>query len=184
MIEITIPAVELYNAEKEEFLYPVKKPITLRLEHSLVSLQKWEAKWHKPFLGKEEKTQEETLDYIRFMCITPNVDPEVYQYIPPEEMNRIGAYIEDPMTATWFSDSSKTNAVPKQKVITAEIIYYWMIKLGIPNEYGKWHLNQLITLILVINAKDAPKKKRSKKEILSDYARINAIRRAERKLKQ
>lgn len=178
MIEITIPETEIYNSETAEFFYPVKKPITLRLEHSLVSLQKWESKWHKPFLGKEEKSKEETLDYVRFMCITPNVDPEVYQYIPAEEMKRIGDYIEDPMTATWFGDSKKSGPPPKKEVITAEIVYYWMITLGIPSEYRKWHLNQLLTLIRVINAKNAPKKKRNRKETLADYARINAIRRA------
>ena len=179
MIEITIPEVEVYDSEKEEFLYPIKKPITLRLEHSLVSLQKWESKWHKPFLRKEKKTQEETLDYIQFMCITPNIDPMVYKYIPPKELKRIGDYIDDPMTATWFSDTKKSDAQPtKKEVITAEIVYYWMIKLGIPSEYRKWHLNQLLTLIRVINAKDAPKKKRSKKETLADYSRLNAIRRA------
>ena len=184
MIEITIPAIEIYDSENEEFLYPVKKPVTLRLEHSLVSLQKWESKWHKPFLGKEEKTMEETLDYVRFMCTTQNVDPEVYQYIPAGELKRIGEYIDDPMTATWFSESKNPPAPGvKKEVITAEIVYYWMIKLGIPSEYRKWHLNQLLTLIRVINAKDAPKKKKSKKETLADYARINAMRRAKFKNK-
>lgn len=179
MLEVTIPAMELYDSEKEEFFYPVKKPVTLRLEHSLVSLQKWESKWHKPFLGKEAKTREETLDYVRFMCITPNIDSEIYQYIPPEEMKRISDYIEDPMTATWFSESKKQGGPPpKKEVITAEIVYYWMITLGIPSEYRKWHLNQLLTLIRVINAKNAPKKKRSKKETLADYSRLNAMRRA------
>ena len=178
MIEITIPETEIYNSETSEFFYPVNKPITLRLEHSLVSLQKWEAKWHKPFLANGNKTREEILDYVQFMCITQNVNPEIYQYIPPKELKRIGDYIDNSMTATWFGDSkkNKTGSI-KKEVITAEVIYYWMITLGIPSEYRKWHLNQLLTLIRVINAKNAPKK-RSKKETLSNYARLNAIRRA------
>lgn len=178
MLEITIPAVELYDSKKEEFVYPIKKSITLRLEHSLVSLQKWESKWHKPFLGKEEKTMEETLDYVRFMCLTPNVDPNVFQYIPPDVMKQISDYIENPMTATWFGDSAHTSRPFRNEVITAEIIYYWMVTFGIPSEYRKWHLNQLITLIRVLSIKNAPKKKRSRKETLADYSRLNAMRRA------
>lgn len=179
MLEITIPAIEYYDSEKDEFVSPVKKPVTLRLEHSLVSLQKWESKWHKPFLGDEEKTKEETLDYVRFMCTTPNIDPDIYEYIPMSEMKRISDYISDPMTATWFNESKSQGIRPgKKEVITAEIVYYWMVALGIPSEYRKWHLNQLLTLIRVINIKNTPPKKRSKKDTLAEYSRINAARRA------
>lgn len=184
MIQITIPKIELYDEKTELFEYPVEKPITLQLEHSLISIQKWESKWHKPFLSEGKKTTEETLDYIRCMTLTPNVDPNVYKYIPETEMKRVSEYIDNPMTATWFgSNNQPGSSSPKKEIITAEVIYYWMISFNIPTEYRKWHLNQLITLIRVLSAKNAPKKKRSQKDILAENKRINAARRAKLKSK-
>ena len=179
MITITVPRGEVYDQQNNIF-HTVEKETTLQLEHSLISLQKWESKWHKPFLGKGDITIEETIDYIRCMCLTPNVNADVFYCIPPREMSRISSYIDDPMTATWFSEDKKSGATQKKKseVITAEIIYYWMISLNIPSEYKKWHLNQLLTLIRVINVKNTPKKKRSKKELLEEHARLNAARKA------
>lgn len=175
MIVVTVPKREVYDTKKEIF-YTVEKDTTLQLEHSLISLQKWESKWHKPFLGKNDKTTEEIMDYIRCMCLTPNVKEDVFYCIPSTEMARISKYIEDPMTATWFSEDKKANARGRKKeVITAEIIYYWMISLNIPSEYKKWHLNQLLTLIRVINVKNTPKKKRSTRDILEDHKRINEM---------
>jgi len=173
MLQITIPAVELWDERKQEFV--TTKEQTLSLEHSLVSLSKWESRWCKPFLTKQEKTFEETLDYIKFMTITQNVDPEIYRYLTNENINEINRYIEAPMTATYFSDekNSKTN----REQITAELIYYWMIALNIPFECQKWHLNRLLTLIKVCNIKNQPPKKRSKKEIMSRNAALNAARR-------
>lgn len=182
MIRIVIPEGELYNEITNEFI-SVKRT-ELQLEHSLISLKKWESKWHKPFLGKngtfnEEKTAEEILDYIQCMTITQNVDPIVYSCIPKKEIERIFSYIKDPMTATWFSTDKNVNSLPNgRKTITAEIIYYWMIKLGVPVEFQKWHLNQLMTLIRVINAEEAPKKKMSKEELLARNAKLNAQRRS------
>lgn len=174
MISIVVPKGEVYDRKKEMF-YSIDKDITIQLEHSLISLQKWEAKWHKPFLGKGEKTFEETLDYIRCMCLTPNVKEDVFYLIPRSEMVRISEYIENPMTATWFSEEKGPAAKKKKEVVTAEIIYYWMISLGIPSEYKKWHLNQLLTLIRVINVKNAPRKPRSKKDLLQEHMKINEI---------
>jgi len=173
MLQITIPAVELWDERKQEFV--TTKEQTLSLEHSLVSLSKWESRWCKPFLTKQEKTFEETLDYIKFMTITQNVDPEIYRYLTNENINEINRYIEAPMTAAYFSDekNSKTN----REQITAELIYYWMIALNIPFECQKWHLNRLLTLIKVCNIKNQPPKKRSKKEIMSRNAALNAARR-------
>ena len=173
MLRITIPAVEQWDEAKQEFIYT--KEQTLSLEHSLVSLSKWESRWCKPFLTKQEKTFEETLDYIKFMTITQNVDPEIYRYLTNENINEINRYIEAPMTAAYFSDekNSKTN----REQITAELIYYWMIALNIPFECQKWHLNRLLTLIKVCNIKNQPPKKRSKKEIMSRNAALNAARR-------
>lgn len=173
MLRITIPAVEQWNEIKQEFVFT--KEQTLSLEHSLVSLSKWESKWCKPFLTKQEKTFEETLDYIKFMTLTQNVDPEVYNYLTNGNINEINEYIEAPMTATYFSDE-KTSKTSREQV-TAELIYYWMIALNIPFECQKWHLNRLITLIKVCNIKNQPPKKRNKKDIMSRNAALNAARR-------
>ncbi len=173
MLQITIPAVEQWDERKQEFV--TTKEQTLQLEHSLVSISKWESKWCKAFLTKQEKTIEETLDYIKCMTITQNVDPEVYNYLTNENIEEINKYIEAPMTATYFSDDK--TAKPSREQITAELIYYWMIALNIPFECQKWHLNRLLTLIRVCNIKNQPLKKRSRKEIMSRNAALNAARR-------
>ncbi len=173
MLRITIPAVEQWDEAKQEFIYT--KEQTLSLEHSLVSISKWESKWCKPFLTKQEKTLEETLDYIKCMTLTQNVDPEVYNYLTNENIKEINEYIGAPMTATYFSDE-KTSKTSREQV-TAELIYYWMIAFNIPFECQKWHLNRLLTLIKVCNIKNQPPKKRSKKDIMSRNAALNAARR-------
>jgi len=173
MLRITIPAVEQWNEEKQEFIST--KEQMLSLEHSLVSISKWESKWCKVFLTKQEKTFEETLDYIKFMTLTQNVDPEVYKYLTNGNIDEINRYIEAPMTATYFSEDK--NGKTSREQITAEIIYYWMISLNIPFECQKWHLNRLLTLIKVCNIKNTPPKKRNKKEIMSRNAALNAARR-------
>ncbi len=173
MLQITIPAVELWDERKQEFV--TTKEQTLQLEHSLVSISKWESKWCKPFLSKQEKTFEETLDYIKCMTITQNVDPEVYNYLTNKNIEEINKYIDAPMTATYFSDEK--NSKTSREQVTAELIYYWMIALNIPFECQKWHLNRLLTLIKVCNIKNQPPKKRSRKEIMSRNAALNAARR-------
>ncbi len=173
MLQITIPAAEQWDEFKQEFIYT--KEQTLLLEHSLVSLSKWESKWCKVFLTKQEKTFEETLDYIRCMSLSSNIDPKVYSCLSNDNFKEINEYIEAPMTATYFLDDhfSKIN----REAITAELIYYWMITLNIPFECQKWHLNRLLTLIKVCNIKNQPPKKRSKKDIMSRNAALNAARR-------
>lgn len=173
MLRITIPAVEQWDETKQEFIST--KEQMLSLEHSLVSLSKWESKWCKAFLTKQEKTFEETLDYIKFMTLTQNVDPEVYKYLTNGNIDEVNRYIEAPMTATYFSEDK--NGKTSREQITAEIIYYWMISLNIPFECQKWHLNRLLTLIKVCDIKNTPPKKRSKKEIMSRNAALNAARR-------
>lgn len=182
MLKIHIPARDEWSEKDERFI--TTKAIALQLEHSLISIAKWEAKWHKPFLGKDNKSEEEILDYIKCMTITQDVDPEIYKYLPKDAIQKILDYIDDPMTATWFSNSDEKNGGSGLKeVVTAEIIYYWMITLNIPIQFEKWHLNRLITLIRVINIKNAPPKKMSKKDVLARNARINAARRAQHNTK-
>ncbi len=183
MLEVVIPGQECFNEETNEFIEI--KQTTLRLEHSLVSLTKWESRWHKPFLGKtkadSQKTAEETIDYIKCMTVTQNVDPMVYNFIPQSVINEISRYIDDPMTATWFSDDQKGGA--KDEVITSEILYYQMITLGIPFECQKWHLNRLLTLIRVCALKNAPAKKMTQKELAKRNSALNAARRKAMKSK-
>lgn len=174
MLEITIPAVEAYDEIKNEFVTVINEQ-TLRLEHSLVSLAKWESKWGKPFLSTQQRTLEETIDYIKCMTITQNVDPIVFNYLNNSHIKQINDYIENPMTATTFSKEQGGKSNREQ--ITAELIYYWMITLNIPVEFQKWHLNRLLTLIKVCSIKNQPPKKMSRNEILSRNAALNAQRR-------
>ena len=173
MLILTIPAIEGFDDEKQEFVC-IAKEQTLQLEHSLVSLSKWESKWHKPFISKEEKTVEETIDYIKCMTMTQNVDSNVYNRLTRSNVEEINKYIDNPMTATTFyGDTQKGGS---KETITSELIYYWMISLNIPMECQKWHLNRLLTLIRVCNIKNAPPKKMSKREIMSRNAALNAAR--------
>ena len=173
MLQITIPAKELWDEAKEEFIST--KEQTLQLEHSLISLSKWESKWHKPFLSNDIKTEEETLDYIRCMTITQNVDPMVYKFIPINIREEIIEYINAPMTATWFNNEKHGKSSSEQT--TSELIYYWMIAQNIPFECEKWHLNRLLTLIKVCNIKNQPPRKMGKKARMSQQAALNAARR-------
>lgn len=172
MLRITIPAQEQWNEKTQEFEYTKKQ--TLQLEHSLVSLSKWESKWCKPMLSKKSKTAEETIDYVRCMTITQNVNPEVYTYLTDENIQEITQYIDAPMTASWFSDTG--NSGNNREQITSELIYYWMITLNIPFECQKWHLNRLLTLIQICNIKNQPNKKMSRREIMNRNAALNAQR--------
>lgn len=173
MLRIMIPATELWDRSKRKFI--ITKEQTLQLEHSLVSLSKWEAKWCKPFLTKDKKSVEETIDYIRCMTLTQNVDPYVYSAITNEHIEQINKYIEAPMTATWFAEEK--NNKPSREQITAELIYYWMIAFNIPFECQKWHLNRLLTLIRVCNVKNQPPKKMSTKDLINRNSKLNAERR-------
>lgn len=173
MLQITLPAIEQWDEVKQEFIQT--KGQTLQLEHSLVSLSKWESKWNKPFLTKEPKTQEETIDYIKCMTINQNVDPNVYNVLTSKHFSMINDYIEAPMTATTFNNMNQNKS--SREIITSELIYYWMIALQIPFECQKWHLNRLLTLVRVCNIKNSPPQKMSKKATASQYAQLNAARR-------
>lgn len=174
MLKITIPADEGFDESKNLFL--VLPEVTLQLEHSLVSMSKWESKWKKPFLDKKDKTKEETIDYIRQMTITQNVDDSVYLRINKKHMADIRDYIDDSMSATTFSEirEKKTNS----EVITSEVIYYWMVAFNIPFECQKWHLNRLITLIRVCNIKNQKPRKMSRREAAKNQRALNEARRA------
>lgn len=176
MLTITIPeSSELWDERRQEFV--TEKEVTLQLEHSLISLSKWESKWHKPFFSKEPMTDEETLSYIQYMTLSPkNLESSVYLRLTRENVDEILAYIHDPMTATTFSNNESRRGIGRER-ITSELIYYWMIALQIPVEFEKWHLNRLITLIRVCEIKNTPPKKMSQGEIMRRNAALNATRR-------
>jgi hypothetical protein len=172
MLRIIVPASEFFNVENSEFIYYPEE--ILELEHSLVSISKWESKWHKPFLSETKKTVEEILYYIQCMCINEHVDTRIFNRLTNNDISAINEYIDDPMTATTFNE---TKGGGSREVVTSEIIYYWMITLNIPFECQDWHINRLLTLIKVCNIKNSPEKKMSKQEILERNKRLNAERR-------
>ena len=175
MLKLTIKGEERWDEEKEVFV-PAMKEHTLQLEHSLLSISKWEAIYHKPFLSTE-LNKDMIVDYARCMTINP-VPDAVYDYISAENIDQITDYIKDPMTATWFSDKQPAHQGGKMngETITAEIVYYWMIQMQIPVEFQKWHLNRLLTLIRVISVKNDPKG--GKKMTAQDRKALNAARKA------
>lgn len=172
MITVTVPKREVYDQETGIFHY-TKEETTFQLEHSLASLQQWESIWHVPFLSKEEKTAEQTVSYMRCMCLTPGIEDDVFYCILPKDVERIMNYMNDSMTATWFREQKGPGGKKRAQIVTAEVIYYWMVSANIPAEYRYWHLNQLLTLIRVISEENRPKKKRSKREILEEQQSIN-----------
>lgn len=174
MLEINIEKFELFDEEKQEFVSG--GPCKLQLEHSLISISKWEAKWQKPFLTNKDKTEEEIRDYIVDMTINKNVKSDVYLGLSQDNLNAINEYISSPMTATWFNE--RKAQPPNREVITSELIYYWMIAMNIPFECQKWHLNRLLTLIKVCTIKNTPPKKMSRREIAKRNNALNRERRA------
>lgn len=175
-ITIDIPSREMFNEKTEEFI--TIEGVRLKLEHSLVSISKWEQIWKKPFISNTDKTLEETISYVKCMTLTQNVPESAYKGLTRDNIQKINDYISDPMTATWFSEEAK-NKKGNSRIVTSELIYCWMIMLNIPVEFEKWHFNRLITLIQVCNEENkAPNKKLSKREIMNRNKSINAARRA------
>ncbi len=178
MLQITIPETELFDETRQEFIY-VDKPVTITLEHSLVSISKWESKWKKPYISDEEKTVEEVIDYIRCMTITQNVNPDIYYALNSEHFKAIEEYINDPHTATTFTELGKPKR--SREGVTSELIYYWMCAYQIPFEAQKWHFNRLMTLIRIAGIKNSPETKMSKSDIFKSQRELNALRRAKSK---
>lgn len=176
MLTLAIPMSEGYDEENEEFVETDE--VVIQLEHSLVSLSKWESFFEKPFLSTTEKTADEIFWYIRTMTLTPDVPPEVFNNLTEKNIIEIDEYMNSKQTATWFNESNQERS---REIITAEIIYYWMVALQIPFECQYWHLNRLLTLVRVCNQKNAPKKKMTDAEIRQRNRELNEQRRRELK---
>ena len=172
MLHIVIPKQELWDEKTERFVNV--KETKLSLEHSLVSISKWEAKWHKSFFSTKDKTSEMMLDYIRDMTLTQNVNPDIFNYLTEQNILEIKEYIEDSHTATTINNRSNT---PRREVITSELVYFWMVTWGIPFECQKWHINRLLTLIEICGIKNQTDKKMSRQEQFSQQRALNAARR-------
>lgn len=174
MLNITIPAQEYFDNSTEEFLN--LPAVNLSLEHSLISLSKWESKWCKPFLTNDEYKGEEFIDYIRCMTLNQVSDPRVYYRLTNAQLEKIKNYINAPMTATTFSSRKKGGH--SREIVTSELIYYWMVAAQIPFEAQKWHLNRLMVLIRIYEEKSGKPQKMSKSDIYSRNRALNAARRA------
>lgn len=176
MLKVIVPASELYDPQTSTFSYA--KPVVLTLQHSLLSLSKWEQEWKKPFINKEH-TIDEFNDYIRCMTLTQNVDPSVYNRITNGIREAVQKYIDDPMTAAVIHDDGKTKR--STKFVTSDLIYYWMVEAGIPfTPCEKWHLNRLLTLIKIVGIERRTDNKMSKADSARQHAAINRARRAKK----
>ncbi len=173
MLKLTIPKRRLLN-EKTNEIYTVKEQ-TIVLEHSLVSISKWESTWCKPFLSSEKKSLEEIRDYVRCMTLTQNVDPLTYFCLTADNFDEINKYINTEQTATTFRKEEQAH---KKEIITSELMYFWMINYGIPFECAKWHLSRLIALVRICQIKMQPSKQMGKNAILNQNAKLNAQRRS------
>lgn len=178
MLELTLPRRTFFNESTNEFIE--LKETKLKLEHSLISLSKWESKIKKPFLSDKKHTKSEMFYYIECMSLDSNIDSMVYSTIPDDLYNVITDYINDSMTATTITDNDDSL---NRDIITSEVIYYWMVELGIPFECQKWHLNRLLTLIRVCSVMKGPQKKMSKREILERNRKLNEERKRKYKTK-
>jgi len=177
MLTIIVPGIEMFDEETQEFT--TQGDFVLELEHSLVSLSKWESIYERPFLGAADKTAEEIYNYIKVMVLTPGVPEEVYNKLSNENIEAINAHINAKMTATWFSEMP--GAPKSREVITAELIYYWMTVFTIPFTCETWHLNRLFTLIRICNIKQSKPKKMSRSDVAARNRELNAQRKAQLK---
>lgn len=178
MLQIFVEGNEFYNEKLNEFV--TVKGQRLSLEHSLVSISKWEAKWNKPFFMNNNKTDEELLDYIRCMTINSNqVDDAIYSCLRAEDIEKISTYINSPMTATTFRENGQQKR--RKEIVTSELVYYWMVAYNIPFECEKWHINRLLTLIRICSIKNSSygkSNKMSKRDTINYYKNLNEARKA------
>ena len=178
MLEITIHPGERFDEETRTFV-ALKKDVKISLEHSLISISRWEAMYKRPYLSdRGPRTGEEILDYIRCMTITQNVDPNAYYFLSESDLQKINNYIGTEQTATTFRAHTKDRR-RKAEIVSSELVYYWMFSMGIPKDCERWHISRLFTLIRVFDIKQSKPKKRSKKEMIAERNALNRARRAQ-----
>lgn len=173
MLKLIVSGTEYFNEETEEF--ESVGDFELELEHSLISLSKWESKYQKPFLSNLEKSPEEILYYIKAMILTPIYPNDLFEKFSTENFAQINNYIESRESATTFGDMPDRRI--RGEVITSELIYYWMVAFNIPFECERWHLNRLFSLIRICNLKNSKQKKMSRSEMAARNRELNAKRR-------
>lgn len=173
MLKITVGDKEVYDESIQEF--KAQGGVVLELEHSLVSLSKWESEFEKPFLTNDPKSGLEIIGYVRAMCLRPDIQETVFQKLSGENFQEINSYIDSKMSATWFNEKQSERS---REVVTSELIYYWMTVYRIPFTCETWHLNRLFTLIRICNVKQDKPKPMTRAEQASEQRRINAERRA------
>lgn len=178
MLLIHVPETELFDESTDRFINV--KPQTLKLEHSLLSISKWESKWNKAFLTDSKKTKEELLDYIKCMSLSPVSNNYVFLALSNDNIEEIAEYINSPMTATHVNFANDKKSA-KKEIMTSELIYYYMIQANIPFECEKWHINRLFALLKVCAAKNAPKQKTNTPSVARSQAALNAARKAKYK---
>lgn len=177
MLKVNVPVREWLDEKTNEF---IRSPqTTLTLEHSLISVSKWEAKHRKPFSTSFEAgmSVEDFRDYVRCMTIGKTVDQMTYYALSPKNFEQIQQYISDPCTATTIRNTRK-NKKRNNKVVTAELVYCWMFSNNIPMECEKWHFNRLMTLIQVCFLENREPEKMSKRDVMKQNSALNAMRRS------
>lgn len=174
MLKLIIEGDEVFNEETAEF--STVDDAVVYLEHSLISLSKWEAKYQEPFLSSTDKTHEQIMDYIQFMIFSPGESSEIVSGLSKKNIEEIQAYIDSPQSATTFGEMPDRKS--RGEVITSELIYYWLVAYNIPFECQSWHLNRLLALIRICNIKNGKQKKMSRNEIAQRNRDLNAKRKA------
>ena len=165
-LKIFIPEKELWDDSRGEFISTKEHRLTL--EHSLVSLTKWESKWCKPFLSPEEKTQEEIMDYVRCMIMDEDVEDEIVYAFTPAEMKKVEAYIAKDQTGTTIPETKDSNEPRSNELMTSELIYYYLGQIQcLSPTIENWHLSRTLMLIRVASFKQKPEKELNKKEALA-----------------
>lgn len=177
MLKLTVGGEEFYDEVNEEFI--VKDSFTLKLEHSLLAIAKWEQQFQKPFLGSDKKTKEETLAYIEAMIIDDDYPEDILEHLSLENLSKVSEYVDSPATATTFSDFSNKKPKGPRQVITSELIYYWMVAATIPLECERWNLNRLFALLRICEIKSSKPKKMPKNEIAARNRALNEQRKAQ-----
>jgi len=175
MLKLIIPQEESFDEATNRFV--VTKATILEFEHSLASLSKWESTFERPFLSNDKKSSEEVIAYVEMMLLTPDVSVETLESLTQVHYDKINQYISSKQTATTINEVRKGGR--GGEVITAEIIYYWMVSMGIPFECQYWHLNRLLMLIKVINRKNEPSRKLGRNEAARKQRELNEQRRAQ-----